>query len=202
MVKIWWPFSVVERYFEGANYRVTVANGKIMSVIRRYPPFVDGDGHSSINRLIDKENSIRRDMGLYPVIHPIPKDGRIIRFLRKKKLTLNSVPGAGERVTLFNRIALAPGGVIETIDKDSIPQENKELFLKILNVFQARIFGIDTIFEKGIAESYQSQKCIFLEINSRPYLKMHDFPRYGKKEDLAGFYKELDENEAGNADIF
>ncbi|HHL35007.1 MAG TPA: cyanophycin synthetase [Desulfobulbaceae bacterium] len=201
-VKLWWPFSVVEKYVEGANYRVTAANGKIMSVIQRYPPFVDGDGHSSISRLIDKENAIRRKMNLFPVIHPIPKDGRITAFLRKKNLTLASVPKAKERVTLFNRIALAPGGVIRTIDKDTIPIENKELFLKVLNSFQARILGIDAIFEKGIEKSYRSQKCIFLEVNSRPYLKMHDFPRYGKREDLSDFYKELDKNKASDSDIF
>lgn len=201
-VKIWWPFSVVERYLEGANYRVTVANGKVMSVIRRYPPFVDGDGDSTINQLIDRENRVRQTMNLHPVIHPIPKDGRVVRFLKKKKMTLDSVPAIAERVTLFNRIALAPGGVVETVDKNSIPEENLALFLKILDKFQARIFGIDAIFEKGIEESYRSQKCIFLEINSRPYLKMHDFPRYGEKEDLSDYYKDLDEYAVTNADIF
>lgn len=202
LVKVWWPYSVIEQYLEGANYRVTVANGKIMSIIRRYPPFVDGDGRSSISELIDSENEIRREMELYPVIHPIPKDGKIVRFIKKKGLTLDSIPAAGERVTLFNRIALAPGGVVEVIDQQTVPEENRQIFLKILELFKANIFGIDAIFEHGIEKSYKEQKCIFLEVNSRPYLKMHDYPRYGQKEDLSPFYKELEDNEISNADIF
>lgn len=201
-VKTWWPYSVIERYLEGANYRVTVANGKIMSIIRRYPPFVDGNGSSTISELIDKENGVRQEMGLYPVMHPIPKDGKIVRFLKKQGLTLDSIPASGQRVTLFNRIALAPGGVVETIDKQTVPEENKELFLRILAFFKANVFGIDAIFEHGIEKSYKEQRCIFLEVNSRPYLKMHDYPRYGKKEDLSHFFEELDKNEIRNADIF
>ncbi|MEN8136398.1 MAG: cyanophycin synthetase [Thermodesulfobacteriota bacterium] len=202
LVKIWWPYSVIERYLEGANYRVTVANGKIMSIIRRYPPFVDGDGASTISELIDRENAIRQEMQLYPVIHPIPKDRKIVKFIKKQGLSLASIPAAGARVTLFNRIALAPGGVVEIIDQGTVPEENRQLFLKILKLFKANIFGIDAIFEHGIEKSYKEQKCIFLEVNSRPYLKMHDYPRYGKKEDLAQFFAELEKNEISNADIF
>jgi D-alanine-D-alanine ligase-like ATP-grasp enzyme len=76
--KMWWPVSVVEQYLEGKNYRIAVVKEGIMSVIRRYPPFVDGDGKSSISNLIDQENDVRKRMELYPVIHPIPKDRKII----------------------------------------------------------------------------------------------------------------------------
>jgi D-alanine-D-alanine ligase-like ATP-grasp enzyme len=202
LVKIWWPYSVIEKYLEGANYRVLVANGKIMSVIRRYPPFVDGDGKSTISELIDRENAIRKEMRLLPVIHLIPKDARIKRFIKKKGFTLGSVPKDGKRVILFNRIALAPGGVVEIIDKEAIPTENNEIFLKILTLFGANIFGIDAIFERGIEEKYSAQKCIFLEVNSRPYLDMHDYPRYGEKEDVSHFFEELDNKYISNADIF
>lgn len=201
-VKIWWPISVIESYLEGKNYRVLVVKGKIMSVIRRYPPFVDGDGTGTIAELIDQENAIREKMGLYPVIHPIPKDRKIVRFLGKRNMTLGSIPPKGERVTLFNKIALAQGGVVETLDKNMIAEENKALFLKILALFDANILGIDAIFEEGIETSYQQQKCIFLEVNSRPFLKMHDFPRYGKKEDLGMYFEELERIEIDNSDIF
>ncbi len=39
-----------------------VVKDEIMSVIRRYPPFVVGDGRSSIGDLIDQENTIRQKM--------------------------------------------------------------------------------------------------------------------------------------------
>ena len=200
--KMWWPVSVVEQYLEGKNYRIVVVKEGIMSVIRRYPPFVDGDGKSSISNLIDQENDLRRKMDLYPVIHPIPKDRKIIGYLKKKNMTLNSIPDAGERVRLFSRISLAPGGVVEIIDKNSLPSDNKELFEGILDHFGANILGIDAIFEKGIEHSYRQQKVILLEVNSRPYLKMHDVPRFGQAEDLKPYYDKLDKMVVGQQDIY
>ena len=202
LAKIWWPVTVVEQYLEGKNYRVLVVKGEIMSVIRRYPPFVDGDGHLTLEELIDRENNTREEMKLGPVIHPIPKDRKIIGYLRKQNLTLESIPAAGERIRLYNRISLAPGGVLEIIDRKTLPVENHQLFAELLAHFGANILGIDAIFEKGIEESYRSQKAILLEVNSRPYLKMHDYPRYGTAEDLSHFYANLDNMEVVQRDVF
>jgi len=125
LVKIWWPSSVIEQYLEGKNYRIVVVKDEIMSVIRRYPPFVIGDGQSTISELIDSENKMRRQMALGPVIHPIQKSPGIRRFLKKKKLCLTSIPLKEEMVTLYNRISLAPGGVIETLDKNHVHEQNR-----------------------------------------------------------------------------
>ena len=173
-----------------------------MSVIRRYPPFVDGDGESTISQLIDRENAMRQEMQLGPVIHPIPKDSRIKKYIKKQQLTLGSVPKSGARIRLFNRIALAPGGVVEIVDKTGLPPENRELFVKLLDHFKANILGIDAIFEKGIEESYRKQKAILLEVNSRPYLKMHDFPRFGQAEDLSVYYNKLGRLDILERDVF
>ncbi len=202
LARIWWPFSVVEQFLEGKNYRIVVVREGIMSVIRRYPPFVDGDGRSTIDELIDRENEVREEMGLFPVIHPIPKDRRIKAWLRKKGMSLESIPENGVRVQLFNRIALAPGGVVEVIDKTTLPDENRQLFETILDHFDANILGIDAIFKEGIEKSYRDQQCILLEVNSRPYLKMHDFPRFGESEDLGSFYERLNSLEIAEQDVF
>ncbi len=201
-VKIWWPSSVIETYLHGKNYRVVLVKEGIMSVIRRYPPFVVGDGSASIGELIDRENKIRERMLLTPVIHPIRKNAGIARFLKKQHLSLSSVPGKDERITLYNRISLAPGGVIETLDLKQVHEKNKQLFEKILPLFKANILGVDAIFEKGIDHPYTDQRVIFLEVNSRPYLKMHDYPRFGEKQDLGRFYDGLNLLAIQQKDIF
>jgi len=202
LVKIWWPSSVIETYLEGRNYRIVVVKDEIMSVIRRYPPFVIGDGKSTLEKLINNENEIRNKMKLGPVIHSIRKSMGVGRFIKKKGLTFLSVPLKEEIITLYNRISLAPGGVIETLEKDTIHAKNRALFLKIPPYFNANILGIDAIFEKGIEFPYTDQKVIFLEVNSRPYLKMHDYPRYGEKQDLQHFYDLLNELEIQQKDIY
>ncbi len=201
-VKIWWPGSVIETYLQGANYRVVLVKEGIMSVIRRYPPSVVGDGISSISDLIDRENKIRRHMKLTPVIHPIQKSRAVGRFLKKKGLTFSSVPGKGEQIVLFHRISLAPGGVVETINLDKVHPENRRLLTKILPLFKANILGVDVIFEKGIEYPHTQQRLIFLEVNSRPYLKMHDYPRFGDKPKLTRFYDRLNTLVIEQKDVF
>jgi len=112
------------------------------------------------------------------------------------------VPKKGEIVPLFYRISLAPGGVVSIIDQQSIPQVNKDLFTDVLAMFDANILGIDVIMAQGINTPYDQQDCILLEVNSRPYLKMHDYPRFGQKEDLNRYFSHLDQFEISQADVF
>ena len=202
LAKLWWPYTVVEQYLQGENYRVVVANGKIMSVLQRYAPFVKGDGSATIAQLIDKENAIREEMNLYPCISPLQKGRQTQDFLAKSGYHLGTVPTLDEQVLLFYRISLAPGGVVEVIDKTTIPAINQALFEDVLKCFDANILGIDVILEKGITTDYREQKCIFLEVNSRPYLKMHTFPRYGQAEDLSAHVKQLDQLNVEQTDTY
>ena len=201
-VKVWWPSSVVEEYLEGANYRVLATPDELVSVIRRYPPFVDGDGSHTIAELVHAENATREAMGLYPTMHPIGLDAPNAAHLAKQGLSFESVPAAARRVTLFHRIALAPGGIVETIDRATIPAANRELFLKVVRAFDARLFGIDVIFEHGIEIDYREQRCIFLEVNSRPYTRMHAFPRHGEADDLSAFHDDMDSLVVADSDTF
>ncbi|MDH5354567.1 MAG: cyanophycin synthetase [Gammaproteobacteria bacterium] len=202
LAKLWWPTTVVEQYLKGANYRVVVVKGKIMSVIQRYPPFVIGNGTDSIAELIDAENKTREEMQLFGGMFPIQKSRQILEHLKKQGFNFSSVPTKDESVELFFRVALAPGGVVRTVDQDSIHADNLELFLKTIDLFKANILGVDIIFERGIEESYRHQKCILLEVNSRPYLKMHDYPRYGEKQNLDAYYNELDKLDVSQPDSF
>ncbi len=202
LAKIWWPTSVVEQYLEGKNYRVLVANGRVVSVIQRYAPFVTGNGVDTIADLIDAENIIREEMGLLDCMYPLQKSHQTRKMLSKQNLKLDSVPEDGQRVLLFHRISLAPGGVIETIDKNIVAPENARLMQDILKIFGANILGIDVIMEKGIETDYKEQKCILLEVNSRPFVEMHKYPRYGKKDDLSECLTELENLEVDQAYIF
>lgn len=202
MVKVWWPYSVVEQYLLGANYRVLATQNQIVSIIRRYPPFIDGNGQDTIGQLIDSENAVRQSMDLHPTIYPLKKSPAVKSYLAKQKRNFDSVPSEGERIYLFNRVALAPGGVVETIDQDTVPEINKALFRNVVKQFDASLFGIDVILEHGIEQDYTKQKCIFLEVNSRPYTRMHEKPRYGEVDDLAPFYAHMDSLAVSDTNTF
>ena len=200
--KVWWPMTVIEQYLQGANYRVLTKETGLISVIRRYPPFVIGNGTDSIDKLIDAENQIRREMNLHPVIFPIAKSDQVVTHLKNQGLSFPSVPEDQQQIELFHRVALAPGGVVEIIDQSTIPQANIALFKSVVNLFGANVLGIDVIFEKGIEIPHSKQECIFIEVNSRPYMKMHYYPRYGEAEDLADSLAELEQLDIDDKDIF
>ena len=202
LAKIWWPTTVVEQYLKGANYRVLTTDKEHISIIRRYPPFVTGNGKDSITQLIDMENETRESMKLYPVIFPIKKDDAVKRHLKKQGLNFESVPAQGADIELFHRVALSPGGVVEIIDQETIPEDNSQLFKEVVKMFGANVLGIDVIFEKGIEVSHKDQKCIFIEVNSRPYMKMHHYPRFGSAENLSDSIRKLDSLDIPDKDIF
>ena len=200
--KVWWPTTVVEQFLQDSNYRVLATNHGLISVIRRYAPFVTGNGKDTISKLIDDENIVRQEMKLHPTIYPLTKSDQVISHLKKQSLSLQSVPADGEFIELFHRVALAPGGVVEVIEQSTIPTENKALFQNVVTMFGANVLGIDVIFEKGIETDYREQKCIFIEVNSRPYMKMHHHPRYGEVENLEPFMAQLDSLYIQDKDIF
>lgn len=192
-VKKWWAVSMIEQYLLGKNYRVVVTKFGIMSVLRRYPPFVVGDGVQMIEALIDTENQLRQQMKLAPVTQFIAKNRAIKKHLKQQQMDFFTVPEVGQKVYLHHKISLKLGSSIEVIDKQQLTDNNKRDLLKILNFFDANILGVDVICEQGIEVDFNAQNCIFLELNSRPFLKMHDNPRYGKVKGLDSFYQQLDQ---------
>lgn len=202
LAKLWWPTTVIEQYLSGKNYRVVVTKAGVISVLQRYPAFVIGDGKSTIATLIDNENTLREKLGLYPCNSPISKGKKTINYLKKQGYTLQSVPELNQQVTLFYRISLAPGGVVETIDRSLIPPQNLKLFEKVLTLFDANILGIDVIMQQGVEHDYRAQKLIFLEVNSRPYLNMHNYPRYGQPDDLSAQLAKIEPISNQQADVF
>ena len=199
--KLFWPRTVIEEYLEGGNFRVVVIEGKTMMVAHRFPPFVVGDGERTISDLIDEENRIREEMHLLPVIFRLGKK-RIRKFLKKKNLDLQTVPKEGEKIGLGNLVALWAGGALVNIPLEKIPEKNHTLFQEVLKAFDSRIFGLDMLCEKSVEVPWDEQRCIFLEANSRPYLKMHDFPRFGEKPDYSADLKQLESLEVADGDIF
>jgi len=200
--RFYWPKTVIEQYAVGGNYRVTVLDGKIIAASQRFEPYVDGDGSQTIEALMQTENRIRAKMKILPVMHELLPTKEVKAYLKSQGLSLSSVPAKGERIKLFHRVALAPGGIVKNLDIQSITLKNQALVKKILDIFEARIFGIDMILDQGLEVDWDRQQCAVLEVNSRPYMKLHEYPRYGKKPDLKHYYDQLEALNVGDTDVF
>ena len=192
LAKLWWPTTVIETYLLWKNYRVVVTKDSVDIAMQRTPATIVWDGKNSIAYLIDVENSVRKEMKLDPIIHLIEKSNGVKSHIKKQWYEFLSTLEKWKKIELYHRVSLAPGGVLYTVDTNTITEKNKEIFKMILDKFDANIFWIDVIMEKGIETDYDKQKTIFLELNSRPYLKMHTFPRLWKSPDMNVLYAKLD----------
>lgn len=64
------PTAIVQEQVDGEEYRFTVLDGRVISVLRRERPQVVGDGSKTIADLVAAENELRRQLNLsvpYPL---------------------------------------------------------------------------------------------------------------------------------------
>src|SRR3989344_4970682 len=64
------PVAIIQEQVGGEEYRFTILEGAVVSVLRRERPQVIGDGVSTVRQLVSRENSTRRDLILSDAIYP------------------------------------------------------------------------------------------------------------------------------------
>ena len=87
---------IVERFVTGYDFRVLVIDNKMVAAALRDPANVKGDGVSTIQQLIDIENTDpRRGYGHENVLTLITVDRDTLDLLEKKGYTLETIPAKG-----------------------------------------------------------------------------------------------------------
>ena len=168
---------IVEEYFTGREYRFLVIDFQVRAIIYREPANVTGDGDNSIQQLIDKKNEGRGTDYRYPLLK-INVDEELQRHLKSASLSLDSVPGRGEKVYLRKNSNLSTGG--DSIDvTDEMPVFYKDIAVRAAQSAGLHIAGVDIII-KDMAVTPSSDNYIVVELNAPAMLSMHDFPYIGK----------------------
>lgn len=188
---------IVEGFIVGEDYRVCVIDNEVVSVSKRIPPYVIGDGEKSINQLIFQLNKDElRGEGHEKPLTKIKIDENMLRHISKKGFTLNSVLQEGEKLTLRDNANLSTGGL--AIDcTDEICRENIEICKRVSIAIGLDICGIDIIC-KDISNPLYNQGVI-VEVNAAPGIRMHHHPYIGKERNVAEKIVEMlfkGENEA------
>ncbi len=176
------PRAVVEEELVGPVYRATVVDGKFVAAIRRDQPCVTGNGVDTVAALVAVANTHPKRQG--PYFHHIKLDDAADAELAWQGLTRDSVPAAGQRVVLHQKINWSVGGTTADVT-DIVHPENIALFEEVAMVLRATIVGIDFIIE-DITKSWKTQKrCGILECNSMPFFDNHHLPFEGEPRNVA-----------------
>ena len=175
---------LVERFIEGADFRLLVVNGLMVAAARRDPAQVVGDGQRTVAQLVELVNQDpRRRPGHGGTLTRIQLDDAALLVLEQQQLTVNSVPEPGQVVRLRTNCNLSTGGTATDVTDDVCPSNARlaELAAQILGLDVA---GIDVLCH-DIRRPLGEQGGAIVEVNAAPGLRMHLYPAAGMPRDVA-----------------
>jgi cyanophycin synthetase len=160
---------MVEKFFEGRDYRIVVFHGKAIWAKERQPAAVTGDGKSSIRKLVEAVNADpRRGSDVYAPLKKLQLDDEAQSLLKRDGMTFDSVPKKGELVRLRRRANVSSGGVPRPVT-DVMHPDNARLAERTAELVGLDLAGVDLIMP-DIAKSWREVPSAICEVNAQPEL--------------------------------
>lgn len=175
---------IVERFITGYDFRCLVINNKFICAALRTPASVVGDGVHTIQWLIDETNKDpRRGYGHEKVLTQITMDQFTQKMLDDAGITLETIPGKGERVLLKPTANLSTGGTSTDVT-DEVHPTNIFMFERIAKIIGLDICGID-VMAMDLRTPVSENGGAILEVNAAPGFRMHIDPAEGLPRNVA-----------------
>ncbi|MDW8800629.1 cyanophycin synthetase [Clostridium sp. A1-XYC3] len=175
---------IIEKNIFGRDYRVCVVDGKVVAAAERIPPYIIGDGFSSIRELVNDVNrDSMRGEGHEKPLTKIKLNDELKTYISKKGYNLESILPEGEKLILRENANLSTGG--KAIDcTDIIHEENIQICERAARAIGLDICGIDVCCN-DISKPITDGGAI-IEVNAAPGIRMHHYPSEGKSRNVAG----------------
>lgn len=179
--------ALIEELVVGSTYRLLVIGNRLAAALKIAPPTVTGNGIDTVRELIATLNRdpLRNEVRLFPV----EIDDELTEFLGKGGHRLEDVPAAGEEIALRSACNVATGGV-HTDVTNLVHPSHASLALRAAQAIGLEVAGIDFV-SRDIALPADTAGTKILEVNARPGLCMHTFPRFGAGQDVGNAMLDL-----------
>ena len=167
---------LVEETIIGTEYRFLVIGDKCVSIVKRVPAHVVGDGINTIKKLVSiKNKNPLRSTGYVTPVELINLGEFEKNFLKLSNLDENYIPRKDEIVNLRNNSNISTGG--DTIEMlEQVPKVFHNIAIQATRALGVNICGIDMIIE----DLFDSKKKYgIIEANFNPAIQMHTFPLVG-----------------------
>ncbi len=175
---------LVEKFVSGHDFRLLVINNKFVAAAKRIPAQVIGDGKLTIEQLIEEVNSDpKRGHGHQMSLTKIIVDQDTLNLLKKRRLSLISIPKNGIVVALKSTANLSTGGTAIDVT-DEVHPENIFMAERLSKIINLDICGVD-VMSPTLSEPLQQIGGVVLEANAAPGFRMHLEPSQGKSRNVA-----------------
>ena len=157
---------VIEEFCRGQDLRIIVIGYKMVAAAIRKPAEVVGDGSATIGQLIERQSA--RRAAATGGESRIPMDDETRRCLAMQQLTLASVPGKDQPVTVRRTANLHSGGTIHDVTSQLHPalRDAAETAARALRI---PVVGLDFLVPSPEGPDY-----VVIEANERPGLANHE----------------------------
>lgn len=166
---------IVEEHVQGEEYRVYVVGDEVVAATNRVPANVVGDGIHTIEELINEKNQQRKE-NHYLAKKLIQVDDRLLNYLEKSDLYVESIPNKGEIIRLKGQSNISAGG--DPIDvTDDISNEIKQTAIQAVK-------AIPELIHAGVDVIATEKEAVIIEVNATADIAMHLFPMEGKSRNV------------------
>lgn len=163
------PHILVEKHFQGRDYRMIVFRDELIWAVERVPGGVTGDGRSTVRELLATLNADpRRGEGPHAPLKRLAFDAEAAKQLRKAGLGPDSVPAEGEFIRLRSVSNLASGGMPVAVF-DAVHPDNRVLAIRTAAALRLDLAGVDLLIP-DIRRSWLETGAVVCEVNAQPTL--------------------------------
>lgn len=170
---------LVQEQVDGDELRFTIVDGKVVSVLLRQSPQLVGDGSSTIQRLLQRDNENRQglDFGFikYPQLTPELIEGHFFED--------NTIPASGDVITLSRATMVRRGASVYEIG-EQVDDSYKDIANKVAHELGSQFMTVD-IFIKDRREPANNTNYWFNECNTAPALRLYYADRNRKGPAIA-----------------
>jgi len=170
---------LVERHAEGVGHRFTIYRDQAITVTRKLPATIVGDGTRTVKYLIDhyetEARRIKRPKDGEPFVviatngarHDI--DGEVLGMLEQQGVDVDTVLAEGQAIQLRRRNNASAGGQTRAIDPAIIHPDNTAVCLRAARLVGLDIAGVDFI-TTDITRSWLETGALICEVNAIPQI--------------------------------
>lgn len=158
----------------GKEYRVLVLGEKVIGALEMIPPYVRGDGISTIRKIIEEKQNTTEKRTEF--------DEKLEQILREQNVTLESVMPKNEIAYFKRNSCLSEGGERKDVT-DEVSGDVEKICVAASKIVGMYLVGIDVMCD-DISKDLSEQSFNFIEINGKPDLYIHYDPTYGRTRNV------------------